>query len=58
MRGGEEVEKKISELTEKEILRQQFYLLAQISKNAANVYDMDLTKLTEAMVLIYDRIQD
>lgn len=52
------MEKKISELTEKEILRQQFYLLAQISKNAANVYDMDLTKLTEAMVLIYDRIQD
>lgn len=49
-------EKKLSELTEREILRQQFELLAETSKNTANTYGMDLSKLTEAMILLYDRL--
>lgn len=42
--------KKISEMTEKEILRQQLELLAEASKNAA---DFDLATLTNAMVSVY-----
>lgn len=50
--------KEITEMTEKEILRQQFELLAEISKNATSTYGMELPKLTEAMVLVYDRLSD
>lgn len=52
------MEKKITEMTEEEILRQQLELLAETSKNITNTYSMELPKLTEAMVLIYDRLFD
>ena len=49
-----EVEKKMSEMTEKEILRQQLELLAEKSKSAA---DVDLPELTSSMVQVCGVIQ-
>lgn len=48
------MEKKICEMTEKEILRQQLELLAEKSKSAA---DVDLPELTSSMVKVCDTIQ-
>jgi hypothetical protein len=44
--------KKLEEMTEKEILRKQFELLAEASKSD---YD-NLPSLTQAMIVIYDRL--
>lgn len=49
-----EVEKKMSKMTEKEILRQQLELLAEKSKSAA---DVDLPELTSSMVRVFEAIQ-
>ena len=48
------MEKKICEMTEKEILRQQLELLAEKSKSAA---DVDLPELTSSMVQVCGVIQ-
>ena len=48
------MEKKMSKMTEKEILRQQLELLAEKSKSAAEV---DLPKLTNSMIKVCDTIQ-
>lgn len=42
--------KKFSEMTEKEILRQQLQLLAEASKNAA---DTELPALTTALIQVF-----
>ncbi len=49
-KGGREMEKKMSEMTEREILRQQLELLAEASKSAT---DTELPKLTEALVQVF-----
>lgn len=47
-------EKKIEEMTEKEILRQQLELLAKVSKDTA---DEILPQLSESMCQIYSLIE-
>lgn len=47
------MENKISEMTEKEILRQQLELLA---KESQNCIPGELTLITNSMVEIYDRL--
>ena len=47
-------EKKIEEMTEKEILRQQLELLAKVSKDTA---DEMLPRLSESMCQIYSLIE-
>jgi len=54
LKGGEKMEKKISEMTEKEILRQQLELLAKESQNCAEEL---LPHLSVAMCQIYDLIK-
>lgn len=48
-------EKRISEMTNEEILRQQLELLAETSRNAT---DLELPSLTNSMSIIYSQLKN
>lgn len=52
------MEKEISKMTEREILRQQLELLAEASQNTIKSYSTELPTLTDAMVTVCNCLRD
>lgn len=57
-KGGIAMEKEISKMTEREILRQQLELLAEASQNTIKSYSTELPTLTDAMVTVCNCLRD